>query len=579
MNDQQIYAIMAKTPNIMAVQISDRLDAPLKDVSEMLRGLVEVGEVVAHSGIGPNQRPAQMYNFSDEFKKSRKGLDLIAQAGVAAVADPAPAAAAAPAAGPNVTPVPTPAARRTKVQMAIEYLTTHKVATSAEIRTAMGLAKTSPPTAYLKDAIASGRICRDADRWTLGSGVAPEKKCATGAVSSKPAQGDVENVVKVGNIVVATKDSTVIPDSVLSALESVIVASRAGGDAATAPPPDAKHAPDHAAGRNGARGVPLRGVVGRPDRAAAGRRDRGHADQDRGHAAGGVHPPAAGGNATKERSMSAAIPIGISAYLGADGQLQNSYGSTAADAGGLSICNDAEFVAAMDEYMDAITADERNTDRRVKCRMAIFTAADAWRRRATVMTGGQDDPDVPYTYASAQATNCAGCGQYKHTPLRIDAMGGYVCLTCIDNKLGSLLGEFGYQEADRPDAMGAGSLSPSNPPALAVKNAHDLLSKYCVADLSNGAPATLVERIQELFSWYENAINPTARQRPTASGAVHLELGVSAAAHGTTIVIMQPHTDGSVTTIYSGTHPMGDTVSFAHTVVDRPAANSAGDLS
>ncbi len=50
----------------------------------------------------------------------------------------------------------------------------------------------------------------------------------------------------------------------------------------------------------------------------------------------------------------------------------------------------------------------------------------------------------PYTYTSTQATNCAGCGEYKHTPLRIDAMGGYVCLTCIDKKLGTLLGEFGY---------------------------------------------------------------------------------------------------------------------------------------
>jgi hypothetical protein len=51
------------------------------------------------------------------------------------------------------------------------------------------------------------------------------------------------------------------------------------------------------------------------------------------------------------------------------------------------------------------------------------------------------------TYSSTQATECAGCGKRKHTPLRIDAMGGYVCLTCIDQKLGSLLGEFGYPDA------------------------------------------------------------------------------------------------------------------------------------
>lgn len=56
----------------------------------------------------------------------------------------------------------------------------------------------------------------------------------------------------------------------------------------------------------------------------------------------------------------------------------------------------------------------------------------------------------PYTYASTQATTCAGCGKYKHTPLRIDAMDGYVCLTCIDQKLGSVLGEFGYQAPQAP---------------------------------------------------------------------------------------------------------------------------------
>ncbi|HCF1075432.1 hypothetical protein AAEZ52_07530 [Pseudomonas aeruginosa] len=43
-----------------------------------------------------------------------------------------------------------------------------------------------------------------------------------------------------------------------------------------------------------------------------------------------------------------------------------------------------------------------------------------------------------WTYTSTQATNCAGCGEHKHTPLRVDWMGGYVCLTCIDEKLEEL---------------------------------------------------------------------------------------------------------------------------------------------
>ncbi|MBN3779942.1 hypothetical protein G3O06_20610 [Burkholderia sp. Ac-20345] len=40
-----------------------------------------------------------------------------------------------------------------------------------------------------------------------------------------------------------------------------------------------------------------------------------------------------------------------------------------------------------------------------------------------------------FTYASKQAATCALCGEHKHTPLRIDWMGGYVCLTCIDREL------------------------------------------------------------------------------------------------------------------------------------------------
>lgn len=40
-----------------------------------------------------------------------------------------------------------------------------------------------------------------------------------------------------------------------------------------------------------------------------------------------------------------------------------------------------------------------------------------------------------YTYSSKQKTRCSGCGNVKHTPLRVDYMGGYVCLTCIDEEL------------------------------------------------------------------------------------------------------------------------------------------------
>lgn len=82
-------------------------------------------------------------------------------------------------------------------------------------------------------------------------------------------------------------------------------------------------------------------------------------------------------------------------------------------------------------------------------RELLNDAADAIRWAVALAAAPQ--PQAPaqegHSYSSTQATNCAQCGQHKHTPLRIDAMGGYVCLTCIDQTLGSLLGEFGYEGA------------------------------------------------------------------------------------------------------------------------------------
>ena len=37
-----------------------------------------------------------------------------------------------------------------------------------------------------------------------------------------------------------------------------------------------------------------------------------------------------------------------------------------------------------------------------------------------------------------QHTNCAVCGILKHTPVRRDSMGGYVCGGCLDNKINEL---------------------------------------------------------------------------------------------------------------------------------------------
>ncbi|VWC95845.1 gp38 [Burkholderia aenigmatica] len=60
-----------------------------------------------------------------------------------------------------------------------------------------------------------------------------------------------------------------------------------------------------------------------------------------------------------------------------------------------------------------------------------------------------------FTYATKQATACASCGEYKHTPLRIERMGGYVCLTCIDHELERSVALADDQRAAIEFALGA----------------------------------------------------------------------------------------------------------------------------
>jgi len=69
---------------------------------------------------------------------------------------------------------------------------------------------------------------------------------------------------------------------------------------------------------------------------------------------------------------------------------------------------------------------------------------------------------VSYTYASKQETQCAGCGIRKHTPLRVDEMGGYVCLTCIDKKLED------FYAAPVPEAKAQGVVMPTVDQAMRV---------------------------------------------------------------------------------------------------------------
>lgn len=111
----------------------------------------------------------------------------------------------------------------------------------------------------------------------------------------------------------------------------------------------------------------------------------------------------------------------------------------------------AELIKAVDKLFGADMEHCMEMDGKEDQLEAVQFAKSALARQPVGEPVDDDWHLRGYAYASKQATNCAGCGKHKHTPLRIDAMGGHVCLTCIDHKLGALLGEFGYPTAQAVD--------------------------------------------------------------------------------------------------------------------------------
>lgn len=65
----------------------------------------------------------------------------------------------------------------------------------------------------------------------------------------------------------------------------------------------------------------------------------------------------------------------------------------------------------------------------------LIEATDCEKGALRTFAAAGFSPVPEFTYSSTQTTKCAGCGEHKHTPLRRDEMGGYVCLTCIDKAL------------------------------------------------------------------------------------------------------------------------------------------------
>lgn len=227
MNDEQIYRLMARTPGIRAAQIADELGEELADVSNALKALVEVGDVVRSNGFTPEGNPAQVYNLSAEYRRERDGLALIPAmtgSGVRRLGQ-----LTAPAARHSDLP-----AARTKVDRAIDclvlLLTAGKAhASDTEIREAMGIDRKSSPRAYLMAAMIAGRIVKDELGWTLGESSKRQVLARSGVFATSRDKGAFECALRSDDSVELQRAGVTVmrlaPDEVVQLLRLISTTS------------------------------------------------------------------------------------------------------------------------------------------------------------------------------------------------------------------------------------------------------------------------------------------------------------------------------------------------------------------
>jgi hypothetical protein len=223
MNDSQIYKLVHQQPRIRATEIAAALNAELLVVSNALRSLVDVGDLVKSKEFDDDTgRSAQVYELSEEFKRSRYFKDMLGTMNqVQTPAAPAPAPAAAePADAVEDVAQASPAGEKrevieqpgvSKVQRGVNFIERFGAASATELREAMGLPEGASVASYLAPAIKNGRVHCDGKLWKSGTGQVPVPPAVVREKLGLDPVEDKGNVVSVGNLVVATRDQSPVP--------------------------------------------------------------------------------------------------------------------------------------------------------------------------------------------------------------------------------------------------------------------------------------------------------------------------------------------------------------------------------
>lgn len=195
MNERRsaILKLIGEQPNIRLIEISDKLDIDPDQIVPLIREDINSGLIVTSEIEAPNGRMQPCFLHTQIPAKPADAPFVVPTFGkdtpTLGAAKPLPAIDVPVALKPGVplvskpAPAPVPTARKTKIELAIEYLRENGPVTSPFLSRAIGLDPKTAPHSYINAAIKDGRIIFKDKEWSLA--VLPAEMARTEAAGKQ----------------------------------------------------------------------------------------------------------------------------------------------------------------------------------------------------------------------------------------------------------------------------------------------------------------------------------------------------------------------------------------------------------
>ncbi len=175
---KEALVLIARQPMIRTVEIADLVDMDPEMAQPMLKPYIDQDQIIVIPVTAPNGRPANGFMFTERFRNSIEGRDLV---GTSAELNDTPkpiSAASAPASAIATSTAPPDQASQeqvavddtsiSKTEAVIRFIRANGSASTHQLRELLKLPKGNYPMSYLKAAIRDGRLKVEGGQYYLG---------------------------------------------------------------------------------------------------------------------------------------------------------------------------------------------------------------------------------------------------------------------------------------------------------------------------------------------------------------------------------------------------------------------------